>query len=181
MRKPQPWRVISTKRILDYGRIIVDEDTVELPDGKITTYLYTPSNTDSVIMIAFNHKKELLLQQEYSHPPREILWQLPGGSMRPGETIVAAAQRELSEESGYVADHLEILGYFYANNRNSNKKQYVVLCTELRRRKLPEDEDEFIASYWIKEDKVHAMVKAKTLTNINLLAALNLWFHHKSA
>lgn len=175
--RAKPWKVISTKRILVHERIVVDEDTVQLPNGKHTTYVYTPSLEDSVIIVAINSHDEILIQREYSHPPREVMWQLPGGSMKSGESTIDAAQRELSEESGFAARQNEVIGYFYANNRNSNKKQHVVVCRDLYESKLQEDEDEFIENYWLSVEKVHAMIANKEFKNINLLAAMNLWFH----
>ncbi len=162
---------------MEHDLLIVDEDTVELPNGKQTNYIYTPSTHDSVIIIATNEHNELLMQREYSHPPHETLWQLPGGSLTTGESVLEAAQRELSEESGCAFKEGIVLGYFYANNRHSNKKQFVVACSNLCANKLPEDEDEFIESYWIPVKQVHHMIQTGKFTNINLLAALNMWFH----
>lgn len=179
-RSEEHWKVVSTRQILKHGRIEVAEDTVRLPNGKESKYVYTPSGVDSVIIIALNEKNDVLLQREYSHPPGEVMWQLPGGSMHKGESVLAAAERELSEESGYAPGSSTLIGYYYANNRNSNKKQYVVLCKELYKRKLMHDDDEFIDSYWMSEPVVHDMIREGKFNNINLLAALNVWFHRKT-
>lgn len=175
--KAIPWKVHSTKHLFSHERIRVNEDTVELPNGKLTTYAYLQSKTDSVVIIAINEKNELLLQREYSHPPKEVMWQLPGGSMHIKESVEEAVQRELSEESGYASRALEILGYYFTSNRNTKKKQYVVLCKDLYENKLPEDHDEFIESYWLSLSEVHTMIENKEFNNINLLASLNLLFH----
>ena len=46
--------------------------------------------------------KVLLVQR--GAPPGQGLWSLPGGKLEPGETELAAAQRELREETGLSAD-----------------------------------------------------------------------------
>ena len=53
--------------------------------------------------------KVLLVQR--AKPPVG-LWSLPGGHVEFGETAVAAAQRELQEESGVTADLTEFVGLF---------------------------------------------------------------------
>jgi ADP-ribose pyrophosphatase len=130
-----------------------------------------------VAVIAVDVKGEVLIEREYSYPPNKVMWQLPGGSMKPKETPERAALRELAEECGYSAKQTHVLGSFYINNRLSDKKQYVVLCTNLFRHKLPEDEDEFITYKWFDETTLKSMISFGKFDNINLLAGLNLWFN----
>jgi len=53
--------------------------------------------------------KVLLVQR--AKPPLG-LWSLPGGHVELGETAVAAAERELLEESGMTADITEFVGLY---------------------------------------------------------------------
>lgn len=153
---------------------------MELADGHTTTYVrFAPTATHSVAAIVINAKAEVLIQREYSYPPNKVMWQLPGGSMLPGESPEAAALREVAEESGYSARSTLVLGSFYTNNRLSDKKQYVVLCRDLFKYQLPKDDDEFIETHWMTKKKLVTMVTNREFDNINLLAALNLWFHSK--
>lgn len=176
-RKPKPWKTLSSKQLFKHGHVIIKEDVVELPNGEHSTYVYTPSFHDSVIIIAINDENKILIQREYSHPPKKIMWQLPGGSIMPQESVLLAAQRELSEESGFAARHKKVIGWYYSNNRNSEKKQHVVLCTGLYERPLQEDRDEFIETFWFSKSEIHDMITANKINNINMLSALNLWFH----
>lgn len=175
------WRQLSTKRILNHRFLAVDEDIVELPNGKKITYvLHTPTTLQSVIIIAKNELGHILLQKEFSYPPNEIMWQLPGDEIKEKESIKEAANRELSEESGFNAKNLEYIGYFYVNNRKSNRKQHIVVARNLYKHKKVADEDEFIETYWVSESDLHNMITRNEFNNINLLATLNIWFHTNS-
>ena len=176
----EPWTTVSTKQLFKNDKFTVVEDVVILPNGKETTYTYTPSVLDSIIIIAINEHQELLIQREYSHPPRQILWQLPGGSILANEDIIVAAKRELSEESGYSFRDAKNIGFYYTNNRNSNKRQHVIIASDIYENRLPSDDDEFIESQWLSLNKVKNMIKNNEITNINMLAALSLWFQNKS-
>jgi ADP-ribose pyrophosphatase len=172
------WTTKQRKVIFEHPRMTLVEDIVNLPDGTTMPYVrIAPSSTDSVGIIAINEKAELLIQQEYSYPPDEIMWQLPGGGMEPREDIVTAANRELSEESGYSAKHCKVIGAFHTSNRLTNQKQYVVVCTDLKDQNAQADQGEFIENHWLSKAEIDRMITAGEVTNINLLAALNLWEH----
>jgi 8-oxo-dGTP pyrophosphatase MutT (NUDIX family) len=55
---------------------------------------------------------QLLLQRRSDNG----LWALPGGSMEPGETLEVVAKRELFEETGLEAKHLELFHVFSGKN-----------------------------------------------------------------
>ena len=102
--KASHWKKLESSEVLNHPRMHLIEDTVELPDGKKTKYIrHAPCKSHSVAIIAMNNKGEVLVQKEYSYPPDVIMWQLPGGSMENSEDILQAANRELSEESGFTA------------------------------------------------------------------------------
>lgn len=174
--KATKWKKLSSTEVFNHPRIRLMEDIVELPDGKTARYIrVAPAKTHGVAVIAVNEKQEMLLQKEYSYPPDSIMWQLPGGVMQEGEDIIVAANRELSEESGIVGDSHTIIGYYYVDNRRSDAKQYVVLCTDLRPRVGQRDDEEFIETHWVPISKLRSMIAAGEFTNALLLTALNLY------
>ena len=173
------WQTISSKELLNHHGFTVVEDTVRLPDGQTTTYIrHGDSATDAVIIIAVNDQGRVLVQREYSHPPQRAMWQLPGGKMHAGESIHAAANRELAEESGLQGAQLRTIGSFYVNNRLSDQQQHVVVAAQLHEHKLPADVDEFIETHWFSVDQLLEKIATNQFDNINLLAALNLWLHN---
>jgi len=170
------WKFINRDLLLDHPRMKIVEDSVELPTGKITSYIReAPASHSSVTIIAINDKDEILIQSEYSYPPNEVMYQLPGGKMDINEDILTAANRELSEESGYIAKDCTILGSFYVNNRRSDAKQHVVMGRNIEAKNSQEDEEEFIESQWVSMDTIKEMVQTGKIVNMNMLAALQLY------
>lgn len=169
------WKFINRKVLFDHPRMTIVEDTVVLPNNKQIEYIREmPSNGQSVAILAVNNDSEVLLQKEYSYPPDKVIYQLPGGSANESEDIIEAANRELSEESGYVGKNCEIIGSFYLNNRRSDRKQFVVLCKDLVEQKLPADDEEFIENIWIPIEHVKQLIADGEIENVGLLAALCL-------
>lgn len=175
------WHTIASKKLLSHNGFTVVEDTVQLPDGTTTTYVHHgESATDAVIIIAVNHLGQVLVQREYSHPPQKVMWQLPGGKIEPNESVLAAANRELAEESNLQGKILRTIGSFYINNRLSDQKQHVVVAAQLYEHKLPQNTDEFIENHWFNVDQLLHKIATNQFDNINLLAALNLWLHNNT-
>jgi 8-oxo-dGTP diphosphatase len=65
-------------------------------------------------------KEGLALIVRRAKPPSQGLWSLPGGHVEPGEALLAAAHRELSEETGIIADLRRLTGLYDAIHRSGN-------------------------------------------------------------
>ena len=156
--------------------MIIVEDTVRLPDGETAEYLReAPTKAHSVAIIAIDDENNLLIQREYSYPTGRILYQLPGGAALESEDILVAAKRELSEESGFSAKSCTVAGWFYINNRRSDRKQYVVIAKDLTIQHSDGDKEEFIESEWMSFSELRTRIKSGDIQNVNLLAALCLY------
>ena len=57
----------------------------------------------SAVMMPVDDRKRVLLVRQYRLPAERILWELPAGSVDPGEKPLQTAKRELKEETGYHA------------------------------------------------------------------------------
>jgi 8-oxo-dGTP diphosphatase len=71
-----------------------------------------PSVTVDVVVIALMDGQQKVLLIRRRLPPFEGYWAIPGGFVEPGETLEAAARRELLEETGAQAARLEQLHTF---------------------------------------------------------------------
>ncbi|WGF88199.1 NUDIX hydrolase [Marinivivus vitaminiproducens] len=76
-----------------------------------------------------------LLLVQRAHPPDAGLWGFPGGRIEPGETILAAAERELLEETGIRADATEVitaLDAFDRDEANALRHHFVLIAVRCR-------------------------------------------------
>lgn len=111
----QPWRCINSRTAFANRWVQVNVDDVALPDGRTYEYTVLRRQRHGAAVLAFNAQGQVLMQQEYRYPVDAIIWQVPGGLIDLGESPLAAAQRELAEETGHVADHWYHLGSFWDN------------------------------------------------------------------
>ncbi|MGC9529677.1 MAG: NUDIX hydrolase [Candidatus Bipolaricaulaceae bacterium] len=67
----------------------------------------------AVAVAVRNAAGKLLLVRQHRPGANRPLWEIPAGTLEPGERPLAAARRELAEETGLAADRLRYLGTIY--------------------------------------------------------------------
>ena len=170
------WKKINSKVIFEHPRVKLTEDTVLLPNGKETQYLKINETAKIGVTIICIKDKKILIQKEYSYPVNEILCQFPGGKVEEDETIMAAAKRELLEESGIKSNNFKNIGWYYINNRRNDNKMHVFVTQYICDiDKHGGDEEENIKSMWISLDKFSNMIKNKKIVNYSMLSAWALF------
>lgn len=106
-------RVTSSSTVF-HGRIFdVVRESVVLPSG-LEQDLSIVDHPGAVAVAAVDERGDLLLVRQYRHACGDWLLEVPAGRVEPGEDRLAAAMRELEEETGHRARHWEVLREFYA-------------------------------------------------------------------
>lgn len=90
----------------------VFKETIELPDGRLVHDFYSVEMQEFVVVVAVTLAADVVVESLYRHGPARITWSLPAGYLHPGEGPLAAAIRELREETGYEAANWSPLGHF---------------------------------------------------------------------
>lgn len=77
-------------------------DTVVLPDGSqsVREYIVHPG---AVMVIPLLDDGRVVVERQYRYPVQRAMIEFPAGKLDPGESVLACAQRELWEETGYRA------------------------------------------------------------------------------
>lgn len=85
-------------------------------------------SVDWVNVVALTPAGNLLLVRQFRHGTGELTVEIPGGMIDHGETPEQAARRELSEETGYQAEHWEALGMVEPNPAFQTNRTYTFLA-----------------------------------------------------
>lgn len=95
-------QALSRESVLQGHFLRVVRDTVRLPDGATATREYV-LHPGAVMVIPCLDDGRVVLERQYRHPMREVMIEFPAGKLDADEPLLACAQRELREETGYQA------------------------------------------------------------------------------
>ncbi len=144
MKKPA--RVLSS-RVVFRGKVFyVTSDQVVEPGG-IKARRDVVRHQGSVVVIAIDETRSqprVLLVRQYRHAVGQSLWELPAGRIDAGESELAAARRELREETGFTASEWRPALYFYSSPGFLQESMALYLARQLRRGQAQPEDDEVI-------------------------------------
>ncbi len=127
----QSWKTVSRKTILDRSPFLrVEEHEIELPNGRIISdwpWVITP---DFINVVAVTVEGEYLFFRQTKYSVDGISLAPVGGYLEPGEESLAAAQRELLEETGYQAENWTALGSFPVDGNRGAGTAHFFLATQ---------------------------------------------------
>jgi ADP-ribose pyrophosphatase len=138
-----PWKTISTRPIYQNRWLSLREDLVELPNGRTTIYGVVSSGA-CVGVLPFPDPDTVILVRQYRYVAGRATWEMPTGGVHPGESVEAAAQRELAEEIGYRAGRLTHVSTYHTSKSVMDETAHLFLGEEMAKLALPGDETEFI-------------------------------------
>jgi ADP-ribose pyrophosphatase len=130
----QSWKTLLRKVVLNQPPyLMVENHTVELPDGRVIPewqWIVTP---DYVNVVAVTEDGAFLCFRQTKYAIDGTTLAPAGGYLDPGEEPLAAAQRELREETGYAApDWLSLGSYALDGNRGAGRA-HLFLAQNVRR------------------------------------------------
>ena len=120
------------------------EDIAELPDGRTTIYGVCEFG-ECVGVLPFLDDQNVVMVRQYRYVHQENQrWEMPTGGIHPGETAEQAAQRELSEESGYRAGKLTWLSSYHTSKSVCHETAHLFVGRQLEKASAHRDETEFL-------------------------------------
>jgi ADP-ribose pyrophosphatase len=151
---------LNVDRIIEPGGVRAEREVVH--------------HAGSVVILARSHDDRIVLVRQYRYPAKQYLWELIAGGLEPGERPLAAARRELLEETGYRAEKFHLLFDFFPSPGILTEKMFLVEATELTRSKAQPDPDERIKVGHFTRVQVMKMIKSRRIRDAKTLVGL-LW------
>jgi ADP-ribose pyrophosphatase len=138
----KPWKTLSKETLLNFSKFLsVEQHTVELPDGRVIDdwpWLVTP---DYVNVAAVTRDGKFLCFRQTKYCVEGTTLAPVGGYIEPGEDPLAAAQRELLEETGYESPQWTSLGAYVVDGNRGAGKAYLFLAQDAIRVTTPNADD----------------------------------------
>ena len=154
--------VLSSETVYK-GRIFyVTADEVREP-GNVTAKRDVVRHSGSVVVLAVDTQVNpadpgILLIRQYRHAAGKFLLELPAGRIEPGEELMAAAKRELIEETGYRAAKWSKHTTYYASPGFLSEAMNIVLAEDLTLGEATPEDDERIELLMTPLSEVIAMM-----------------------
>lgn len=149
---------------------------VELPNGKKATreiVLHAPAAS----VLAITEEGKALFVRQYRKAIEQAIYEIPAGLVDDGEDPLAAAQRELGEETGYQAGDWKIIAEFYTSVGFCNEYLYVYEAKGLSKlnEALDLDEDEFLEVVELTYEEAMEKYQAGQMPDSKTVVGLMHW------
>lgn len=129
MNDPMKWEKLSSRYLVKERWATLRVDACRMPDGTIVDDYYVLEYPNWVNAVALTEDNQVILIRQYRHAAGEVMLEIPGGCIDPGEEPEEAIRRELLEETGYAFDHMRKLGSVYANPSTAANRTFSYLFT----------------------------------------------------
>lgn len=169
------WKRTGRKKVFVArdGRTVYMElfqDTVRTPKGRTLSYTHYRSS-DVVLIVPFLDKKTLVMIKQYRYPLDKVLLEFPAGHVEKGESPLATAKRELSEETGYSAKKIEQVYFYHPSVSKSRQVVHVFRATGLVRGATNHDSTEDISVKKVAASDLRGMIAKGKVENAGTLIA----------
>lgn len=175
-------RVLSSREVYNGPAFRVTADEVLEPSG-VRTRRDIVRHSGSVVILAVEEGRpepRILLERQYRHAARQLLWELPAGRIDAGESDLAAAKRELLEETGYTASRWRRILSFYASPGFLAETMNLYQARGLRPGQAQPEADEVIHIRMVPLSAAVRMVMRGTIKDAKTISGI-LWLSQSRA
>jgi ADP-ribose pyrophosphatase len=164
-----------SREIIHTGRKIkVAVDTSIGPNGE-TIRRDMILHPGAVVILPIVDRDHVCLLRNYRFVIDETLWEVPAGTLEPGEPIEQAAIRELAEETGYTAGRWRHLNYYYASPGVLDEKLHLFVAEDLTPGPAQPEADEQLEPKVVQWADALKMVFDGTIKDAKTATAILLW------
>ncbi len=146
-------------------------DKVVMPDGKLSVREYV-THPGAVVIIPLLDNGDLVLERQHRYPLHQDFYELPAGKIDPDEDSLVCAQRELLEETGYIATSWRYLATLHPCIGYSNEKLVYYLAKGLDLQGACPDDGERLEVFTLALTEALEWVRAGKITDNKTVSGL---------
>ena len=167
--------LLGRERVFEGKVFNVDRDRVTLPHGPTVT-LDVVRHPQSVVILPVPEPGHIVLIRQYRHAVNQWLWEVPAGSVDPGESPEDAARRECHEEIGKVPATVVRLGALFPTPGYCDEEMVFFRVSGLEEpttaAALDEDEDIEARTFTLRDAR--DMVRRGEITDMKTVVGLGM-------
>jgi 8-oxo-dGTP pyrophosphatase MutT (NUDIX family) len=167
-----PWTTLSGRVHYENPWIEVREDRVLRPDGEPGIYGVVHFKNRAIGVLPVDDDGSVWLVGQYRYPLQAESWEIPEGGSPPEESPEETARRELLEETGLSAGHLELIGTIHLSNSVSDEYGYIYRATGLTRGASNPEATERLEVRRVPWDEARSMLDRGVITDSLSVVAL---------
>ena len=165
--------------LLSGGFLEVRRDDVLLPDGSAATREFV-QHAGAVAVIPLLDDGRLVLVRQHRYPVAKVLLEWPAGKLEAGEDQLVCAQRELREETGFVAREWAYAGEIHNAAAYSSESIWLWFARGLQVGPPRPDAGEFVETVCLSMDDLEALEARGELPDVKTLIGLR-WLQQMQA
>ncbi|HXN24006.1 MAG TPA: NUDIX hydrolase [Candidatus Dormibacteraeota bacterium] len=150
---------------------LVRRDRVAEPGGVVATRDLVVHSGSVVVLPVLSNGKILLIRQ-YRHAAGQFLWELVAGRIDPGEKPLAAARRELVEETGYTAQRFTKMMDVFPTPGFVSERMLVYAARDLKAGAARPEADEKIVNKSFSVRDIEVMMRSGKLRDAKSIAGI---------
>lgn len=166
--------ICNRSSLIQKGRVFnFYTENITLPNGA-TLDMEIVRHPGAAAIVPVMEDHTVLLLKQYRYAVGGLIWEIPAGTLDPGEDARQCAERELAEETGYAARHFEKLADITPLPAYSDERIHLFMATDLSKSAQNLDADELLFVHRLDLNQALEMIAEGTIQDAKTICGLQL-------
>ncbi len=171
------WTILESEYVIRNKFLTVRKDHIRQPSGVEIPDYWVLEYPEWVNVIAIDKEGRFIIERQYRHGVAQTLYEIPAGCVEKGEDPLEAAQRELSEETGYEGGTWQKLLTLCPNGTSMNNWAHCYVARNVeKKRDAHQEKTEDIDVLLLTKEEVFKMLTNGEFPHSTMAAPLWKFF-----